>query len=139
MSSMWRAAATMAVLVAVAPSGSAQDAAPAATTAEPVYPSQAVASSIESWRALRQSSNYRFADYAGFLITNPDWPDASRMRAWAEKAIQPGENPTTVVAFFAAEPPKTANGWAKLAQALASSGQTSPALQAARHAWASPD
>ncbi|HEV2594997.1 MAG TPA: lytic transglycosylase domain-containing protein [Sphingomicrobium sp.] len=139
MSSMWRAAATIALLIAVAPSGSAQYAAPAATTAEPVYANQSVAISLETWRALRQSSNYRFSDYAGFLITNPDWPDASRMRGWAENAMQPGENPRTVVAFFATETPRTANGWSRLSDALSSSGQMSAALQSARQAWALPD
>lgn len=139
MSSMWRAAETIALLIAVAPSGSAQFAAPAATTAQAVYSNQSVASSLDSWRALRQSSNYRFADYASFLVANPDWPDASRMRGWAEKAMQPGENPATVLAFFASGTPQTGNGWARLADALGSSGQISRALEAARQAWGSPD
>jgi soluble lytic murein transglycosylase len=140
MSSMWRAAATIAVLLAAAPSGSAQYAAPAATAATPAYyNNQSVASALETWRALRQSSNYRFADYAPFVIANPDWPDVSRMRGWAEKAMQPGENAATVRAFFATEKPKTGNGWARLAEAFASSGEMTGALDAARHAWASPD
>jgi soluble lytic murein transglycosylase len=140
MSSMWRAAATIAVLLAAAPSGSAQYAAPAVAPAGPAYYStQSVASALASWRALRQSSGYRFADYATFLIANPDWPDTPRMRGWAEKAMQPGENGPTVLAFFAAEKPKTGNGWARLAEAYASSGQMTGAVDAARHAWASPD
>jgi soluble lytic murein transglycosylase len=140
MSSMWRAAATIAVLLAAAPSGSAQYAAPAATTATPAYyNNQSVASALDTWRALRQSSNYRFADYASFVIANPDWPDVSRMRVWAEKAMQPGENGTMVLAFFAREKPKTGNGWARVADAYASSGQMTGALDAARHAWSSPD
>ena len=101
--------------------------------------SQSVASSLESWRALRQSSGYRFSDYAHFLITNPDWPDTTRMRGWAEKAMQPGENARTVLAFFATEKPKTGNGWARLAEAYAATGQPTQALDAARHAWASAD
>jgi soluble lytic murein transglycosylase len=61
------------------------------------------------------------------------------MRGWAEKAMQPGENAATVRAFFATEKPKTGNGWARLAEAFASSGEMTGALDAARHAWASPD
>ena len=135
MSSMWRAAAIIPVLLAVAPSSSAQYAPPGSYAAAQAYPSQNVASALNSWRTLRQSSNYRFIDYAPFLIANPDWPDANRMRGWAEKAMQPGENPTTVLAFFAAVKPKTGNGWARLADAHAASGQMAQALDAARNAW----
>jgi len=83
MSSMWRAAVIMAVLLTTAPSSSAQYAVPASATAAPAT-SQSIAASLESWRTLRQSSGYRFSDYAYFLITNPDWPDTTRMRGWAE-------------------------------------------------------
>ena len=138
MSSMWRAAVIIPLLLAAAASSSAQYSAPA------VYPAlqanaPSVASSLEQWRALRQSADYRFADYASFVIANPDWPDATRMRGWAEKAMQPGENAATVLAFFATENPKTGNGWARLADAYASSGRSTDALEAARRAWRSPD
>jgi len=138
MSSMWRAAVIVAVLLATAPPSSAQYAVPGRSSAAPAT-SQSIASSLESWRALRQSSNYRFSDYATFLIANPDWPDANQMRAWAEKAMQPGENAGTVLAFFAAEKPRTGNGWARLAEAYASTGQSAQALDAARRAWSSAD
>jgi soluble lytic murein transglycosylase len=140
MSSMWRAALTMAFLVAAAPSGSAQYAAPTASpTVAASYRNQSIASALETWRALRQSSGYRFADYAGFLIANPDWPDSSRMRAWAEKAMQPGEDAATAVAFFAIKKPNTGTGWARLADAFQASGHAAEALDAARRAWASAD
>jgi soluble lytic murein transglycosylase len=138
MSSMWRAAVLVPVLLATAPSGSAQYAAPASNVAA-AYANQSVSSALEQWRTLRQSSGYRFSDYAGFLIANPDWPDAARMRGWAEKAMQPRENGPTVIAFFAAKKPETGNGWARLAQAYSSAGQAQKALDAAREAWASPD
>jgi len=136
MSSMWRAAALMAVLLAIAPSSSAQY---APSTGYATAPSQGVASALDSWRALRQSSDYRFSDYASFLIANPDWPDTTRMRGWAEKAMQPGENTATVLAFFAKDQPRTGNGWARLSEAYAASGQVSQALDAARRAWRSAD
>ena len=74
-----------------------------------------------------------------FLIANPDWPDESRMRGWAEKAMQPGENAATVLAFFAADKPRTGNGWARLADAYAATGRMAQALDAARQAWRSAD
>jgi soluble lytic murein transglycosylase len=138
MSSMWRAAVIIPVLLATAPSSSAQYAAPVGYVVAPTA-APSVASSIDLWRTLRQSSNYRFVDYANFLIVNPDWPDEARMRGWAEKAMQPGENAATVLAFYAFDKPRSGNGWARLADAYASAGRMAEALEAARGAWASPD
>ena len=138
MSSMWRVAVLVPVLLATAPSSSAQQAVPQSYAAAPSY-APSVSYSIDQWRRLRQSSNYSFADYANFLIANPDWPDTTRMRSWAEKAMRPGENAATVIAFFAREKPRTGNGWARMAEAYAASGRTAEALDAARNAWASPD
>jgi soluble lytic murein transglycosylase len=126
------------VFLATAPLSSAQYAAPTSYSAAPSS-APSVAYSLDQWRRLRQSSGYSFADYASFLIANPDWPDASRMRDWAEKAMRPGENASTVLAFFAKEKPDTGNGWARLAEADASSGRSADALAAARAAWASSD
>src|SRR5439155_2375121 len=113
--------------------------APGGYGAAPANANPSVGSDVDQWRTLRQSSNYRFSDYARFLIANPDWPDTTRMRGWAEKAMQPSENGTTVLAFFAADKPKTGNGWARLADAYTSTGQMAQALDAARQAWGSPD
>jgi len=137
MSSMWRAVLLVPVLLALAPSSSAQYAASSSYSAPSYTPS--VAYSLDQWRRLRQSSAYSFADYASFLIANPDWPDAQRMRGWAEKAMRPGENAATVISFFARNKPETGNGWARLADAYAASGRGADALEAARNAWASPD
>jgi len=139
MSSMWRAVAFLPVALAAAPSSSAQYGAPAPAQAAVTYALPSVSASIGDWRRLRQSSNYSFADYARFLIANPGWPGESSMRSWAEKAMRPGENTATVLAFFASKPPKTGNGYARLADAYAASGRMAEALAAAREAWASAD
>ena len=120
MSSMWRSAVILPALLAAATSGSAQYAAPAAPAPAYAYAASAnTAAWLNNWRTLRQSSNYRFSDYAGLLIANPDWPDAAKMRGWAEKAMQPGENSATVIAFFTRDKPETGTGWARLADAYA--------------------
>lgn len=138
MSSMWRAAVILPVLLALAPSSSAQYAAP--TSAAAVYASPAtVGYSLNDWRRLRQSSGYSFVDYARFLIPNHDWPDENKMRLWAENAMRPGENAATVIAFFQYDKPETGNGWARLTDAYAASGRSVEALAAARNAWASGD
>ena len=137
MSSMWRAAVIIPMLLTAAPSSSAQY--EAQPMAAPAYAAPNLASSLETWRALRQSSGYRFSDYATFLIANPNWPDETKMRGWAEKAMAPGEYPATVLAFFTTEKPKTGRGWVQLAQAYAANGRTGEALDAARRAWRSGD
>ncbi|HEX8841817.1 MAG TPA: lytic transglycosylase domain-containing protein [Sphingomicrobium sp.] len=125
------------VLLLTAPSSSAQY--PATYAVAPAYSAPSVASSINDWRRLRQSSGYSFADYARFLIANPRWPEEAKLRRWAEAAMQPGENPATVIAFFANDKPTTGGGWARLADAYAASGRMPEALDAARNAWASDD
>ena len=139
MSSMWRLAAILPVLLATAPSSSAQAPSTSYAPAYAAAPAQSVAYSLGEWRNLRQSSNYRFADYARFLIANPGWPDDARMRRWAENAMQPGENAATVLAFYASDKPDSANGWTRLADAYAASGRMAEALAAAQNAWASAD
>lgn len=134
---MWRAAVILPALLALAPASSAQYARPSPYSTS--YTGQSVASALETWRALRQSSNYRFADYAAYLIANPGWPDEARMRGWAEKALQPGENPATVIAFFTSAKPRSGNGWARLADAYSATGRAGDALDAARKAWRSAD
>src|SRR4029079_18284775 len=131
MSSMWRFAGSIAVLLATAPLSSAQYAAPTTYTAATNY-APSVSYSLDQWRRLRQSSGYSFADYASCLIANPDWPDSSRMRRWAEKAMRPGENAGTVISFFAKDKPESGNGWARLTEACAASGRAADALSAAR-------
>jgi soluble lytic murein transglycosylase len=141
MSSMWRAALFLPVLLLTAQSSSAQYPAPAVQPARYSQPVAAtsVASALNDWRRLRQSSGYSFADYARFLIANPDWPSEITMRRWAERAMRPGESPATVIAFFAKDKPATGTGWARLADSYAAYGRLAEALQAAREAWASPD
>src|SRR5882672_8501381 len=115
MSSMWRIAWSIPVLLSAA-TASAQYSAP--TTYAPAYSAQSVSYSIADWRRLRQSNGYSFTDYARFLNANPGWPGEDSMRLWAEKAMRPGENANTVLAFFAIDPPTTGNGFARLADAF---------------------
>ncbi|MFL6752498.1 MAG: lytic transglycosylase domain-containing protein [Sphingomicrobium sp.] len=141
MSSMWRSAAILPVLLlATAPSSSAQYASPYAGQPQAqAYAATNVGYALNDWRRLRQSNGYSFADYARFLIVNPDWPGESTLRRWAERQMRPGENAATVIAFFAHEKPATGNGYARLADSYAASGRMAEALEAARNAWASDD
>ena len=140
MSSMWRASTFLPVLLAISPSSSAQSPVPYAQPQQAyAVPAANVGYALNDWRRLRQSSGYSFADYARFLIANPNWPDEAKMRRWAEKAIRPGENAATVIAFFTVDKPVSGNGWARLADAYAATGRAAVALDAARNAWTSDD
>ena len=135
MSSMWRLALLSLAVIGTATSSAAQYSAPYTAPA----PAVSVGYALNDWRTLRQSSGYRFTDYARFLIPNPGWPDHAKLRRWAEKAMRPGEAPQTVIAFFATDKPVSGNGYARLAEALASSARMAEAMAAARGAWGSDD
>ena len=138
MSSMRRATFLL-PLLAIAATGSAQ--APQQPAYRPAYPaaSNDIAWAIADWRRLRQSSGYSFGDYARFLNSNPGWPAETTMRRNAEKAMRPGENAGTVLAFYRLQQPTTGTGFARLAEALTATGRQAEALAAAREAWASDD
>ena len=139
MSSMTRATFLLPLFLAIGASASAQS--PLTPRYTPVSPAASgnIDWAIADWRRLRQSSGYSFADYARFVIANPGWPGETTMRRHAERAMRPGENPWTVISFFAKAPPSTGNGYARLAEALSASGRHAEALEAARRGWASAD
>ena len=135
---MWRIGWSIPLLLATA-TASAQYSGPYRAPRPAAYAAPSVSYAIGDWRRLRQSRGYSFADYARFLIANPDWPEETKLRSWAQRAMRPGENPSTVLAFFAKDPPTSGNGYARLADAYAASGRSVEALAAARKAWAESD
>ncbi|HXG99427.1 MAG TPA: lytic transglycosylase domain-containing protein [Sphingomicrobium sp.] len=98
-----------------------------------------VNAALATWRRLRQSEGYAFADYAYFLATNSGWPGEAGLRRSAEKAMRPGEAPLSVAGFFRTAEPISGNGWARLADSHVAMGRSDEALVAARNAWRSGD
>jgi soluble lytic murein transglycosylase len=94
---------------------------------------------LADWRRLKASDGYSFGDYARFVNANPGWPNESGIRRSAEKAMRPGENANTVLAFFGSTEPQSGNGWARLAEANLTLGRSAEALAAAKGAWLSGD
>jgi len=141
MSSMTRVGIFSALFLSTMASASMQQqqplrfAAPAASQASATDINYAIA----DWRRLKASSGYSFADYARFVNANPGWPGESGIRRSAEKAMRPGENANTVLAFFRSTEPLSGNGWARLAEANLTLGRTAEALAAAKGAWLSSD
>lgn len=137
MSSMRRAAYLL-PLLAIGASSSAQ--VPMQTVRPAYQPANSnISWAITEWRRLRQSSGYSFGDYARFLNANPGWPAETTLRRYAEKAMRPGENAATVLAFFRSQQPTTGNGYARLADALLANGRQAEAIAAAKEAWGSGD
>jgi soluble lytic murein transglycosylase len=141
MSSMGRAALLIPILLACSASASAQipstllsESATAAAAA-----GQNVNYAIAEWRRLRQGGDLSFGNYAHFLNYNENWPAEASLRKAAEKAMRPGEDTSLVLGFYRTEKPQSGNGWARYADALAASGRSAEALDAAKHAWASDD
>lgn len=119
-----------------APTGPVYRGAPAL---QPYVATSGVNAAITDWRRLRQTEGYPFATYASFVIANPGFPGETTIRRSAEKAMRPGEYAPTVLAFFRSTDPRSGNGWARFAEALAASGRPTEALSAARSALSSGD
>ena len=134
-----RRAAYLLPLVAMAASSSAQSPMQPARTAYQPAANSNISWAIGEWRRLRQSSGYTFGEYARFLNSFPGWPAETTLRRYAEKAMRPGENAATVLAFFRTEQPATGNGFAALADALLANGRQAEAIAAAKEAWGSGD
>ena len=77
---------------------------------------------IDRWRTLSTSDRFGFADYAGFLLAYPGFPEEEKLRTYAERALEreiyPPE-PSRLVAFFDRFAPQTNPARARYALALA--------------------
>ena len=87
---------------------------------------------------LSKSGNFTFGEYASFLMTYPDWPNAKRMRKRAEQAINLNSySPSQTVAYFDRLEPVSNTGKAKYAIALHAAGNVAKATEWGRKAWRS--
>lgn len=107
-----------------------------AMSAAPPTASSSVGEALLEWRRLTQNSSASFEQLSRFLISNPDWPEATAMRNRAEKAISlDSYDPARTLAFFQTYPPKTPSGELRYAMALNATGQRDQATAAVRRAW----
>ena len=90
---------------------------------------------IDRWRQLNASTNFSFADYSGFMLSYPGFPEEAKMRANAEKALDSSyAEPSRVVAFFDRFPPISNPARAQYALALTALRRPQ-AEDVARDAW----
>jgi soluble lytic murein transglycosylase len=101
--------------------------------------SDPLARKLIEWLVLRSDdTTATFARYAAFIAANPSWPSIVTLRRRAEAVLwQERSDPTTVLAFFKTDPPRTAKGKFALARALLSQGDSAGAHQAISDAWRS--
>jgi soluble lytic murein transglycosylase len=101
--------------------------------------SDPLARKLVEWLVLRSDdTTATFSRYAAFIAANPSWPSIVTLRRRAEAVLwQERSDPTTVLAFFKTDPPRTAKGKFALARALLSQGDSGGAHQAISEAWRS--
>ncbi|HMG80347.1 MAG TPA: lytic transglycosylase domain-containing protein [Xanthobacteraceae bacterium] len=101
--------------------------------------SDPLARKLIEWLVLRSDdTTANFARYSAFIAANPSWPSIVTLRRRAEAVLwQERSDPTTVLAFFKTDPPRTAKGKFALARALLSQGDSGGAHQAISDAWRS--
>ncbi len=108
----------------------------ASASASPPTSSNSVGDAVLEWRRLTANSGASFDQLSRFLMSNPGWPDADKMRSRAEKAISlDSYDPARTLAYFKAYPPQTASGHLRHALALNASGRRDEANAALRRAW----
>lgn len=94
------------------------------------------ASILLEWAALRAGGSAPFERIAAFMRRYPDWPGRSLLRLRAEQAlVRAGAPDATILAFFAAEKPRTAPGALMLASALGREGNDAAARGLVRDLW----
>lgn len=93
-----------------------------------------VAVDLIAWWRLRAGVG-DWSAYLEFLGRNGDWPGLKRLRRKGEAHIPEGAEPRLVLGYFDVEPPQTAPGALRLAQAMRSLGRVDDAEVEVRRAW----
>jgi soluble lytic murein transglycosylase len=94
------------------------------------------ANKIIQWRyLLDKNSGASFGELSAFILSNPDWPARDTLFARAEKAISPGNDPHSVIAFFGSRDPVTGLGEVRLGEALAATGNTTRGNALIQKGW----
>lgn len=94
-----------------------------------------MAQAIDRWQQLTASSRFTFNDYASFMLTNPGFPDESKLRSYAEARLTTDVvDQSRLIAFFDHFPPQTNPARAQYALALNAAGRPE-AADVARAAW----
>jgi soluble lytic murein transglycosylase len=96
-----------------------------------------LARKLVEWVILRSEDGTNdFSRYSAFINANPSWPSILLLRRRAEAALwQEPTDPQAVIAFFANDQPRSANGHFALARALLARGDVPHASAILHEAW----
>ncbi len=95
-----------------------------------------VLETVVSWDRLRRETyTGSFAEYALFLRTNADWPQASVIRRRAEKLMDASVSAPDRLAYFRQFPPLSSVAKLRMAEALLAQKRIPEAKAMARDAW----
>ena len=76
------------------------------------------------------------AEVAAFALANPEWPAQDALARRAEEALANDPHDALALQYFAARSPRTLEGYGRLAEALARSGEDAKAADVLRAGWA---
>ncbi len=76
------------------------------------------------------------AEAVAFAMANPEWPAQDALARRAEEALANDLNDALALQYFAARAPRTLDGYGRLAEALARSGEEAKAAEVLRAGWA---
>jgi soluble lytic murein transglycosylase len=96
-----------------------------------------LARKLVEWVILRsEDGSNDFSRYSAFINANPSWPSIPLLRRRAEAALwKDHTDPQVVIAFFAGDPPRSAQGHFALARALLARGDVPRASVILHEAW----
>lgn len=94
-----------------------------------------IGAALERWETLHSDRPFGFSDYAGFVLSYPQFPLSDALRVRAENTLGSEAPPTAeMLRYFDRHPPLTNAGRARYALALAGA-QRPEAFAVAREAW----
>ncbi|HEX4847602.1 MAG TPA: lytic transglycosylase domain-containing protein [Novosphingobium sp.] len=106
-----------------------------ARTALRALPPGDMVQAVDRWKMLVASDRFGFGDYAGFLLAYPGLPEETKLRGFAERALdREAVPPAQVAAFFDRFPPQSNAARAHYAMALIALGRPD-ANRVALEAW----
>ncbi len=89
-----------------------------------------------AWQVYQaKESGARFTEIVALLKSMPGWPNLARLAERAEESIGASESPNAIVGWFAASPPRTAQGWIAYVAALSKRGDDAAADRAITQLW----
>ncbi|MFI4988584.1 MAG: lytic transglycosylase domain-containing protein [Alphaproteobacteria bacterium] len=90
---------------------------------------------IEWLYLVRPSTGASFGEITAFIKEHPDWPKQDGLHGRAEEAIPDDLAPSAVRAWFEANPPVSATGRIRYAEALLATGEEVPGTELLRKTW----